>query len=137
MLGSLPQSSGFRSRAYLNMDSKMAEIIYQAIFEDLKATLGNDFIGELVETYCVETSGLLEQLRQALDRNDPSAFQRAAHSIKSSSASLGAMAFSGQAKELEMIGKSGDLSGAGGKLVLLVETYPDVQDALRTLAGAD
>ncbi len=117
------------------MNSEVAAVIHLSTFENLRSTLGDDFIGELVVTYCIETSGLLQQLRQALDQNDAVTFQRAAHSIKSSSASLGALNFSGQAKELEMIGKSGDLSGADAKMALLVEAYQDVQRTLRDLAG--
>lgn len=117
------------------MNSEVAAVIHLSTFENLRSTLGDDFIGELVVTYCIEMSGLLEQLRQALDQNDAVTFQRAAHSIKSSSASLGALNFSGQAKELEMIGKSGDLSGADAKMALLVEAYQDVQRTLRDLAG--
>jgi histidine phosphotransfer protein HptB len=108
-------------------------IIDLAIYNDLKLNLGDDFIDELVETYCVETPQLINQLQQALGSNDADTFRRAAHSIKSSSASIGAMQFSAQAKELEAIGKSGDLSGASALVASLVEAYGRVDQALQDL----
>ena len=113
----------------------MSEIIHPNTFEELKATLGEDFVVELVDTYCTEIPTLLDQLQLADDQNDPVTFQRAAHSIKSSSASLGAMDFSTQAKELEMIGKSGDLSGVGPKVNALRQSYQSVEQALHTLVS--
>ena len=111
----------------------MAAIIHPQVFNELQATLGADFIGELIDTYCEETPELLEQLQQALSQNDAEAFRRAAHSIKSSSASLGALEFSAQAKDLELLGKSGDISGAGEKVARLRVDYAQVEQALHVL----
>jgi HPt (histidine-containing phosphotransfer) domain-containing protein len=111
----------------------MTEPIHQTTFEELQATLGNDFTVELVETYFAETPGLLDQLHQAFSQGNAAVFQRAAHSIKSTSASFGALDLAAQAKELEMIGRAGDLSGAGEKLAALDESYLQVQQALQKL----
>ena len=70
------------------------DIIDLPTFNDLKELMGADFIGELIDTYIEETAGVIGQLRQALAAGDADAFRRLAHSIKSSSASLGALAFS-------------------------------------------
>ena len=91
-------------------------VIDQDTFAQLKELMGADFITELIDTYIGETSGLVDQLQQALTGQDAAAFGRLAHSIKSSSASLGALVFSQQARELEMMGKANDLSGAQAKL---------------------
>src|SRR5512139_1487920 len=101
----------------------MAVIIDPNTIEELKTTLGADFVKELIDTYRAETPKLLDQLCQALSQGDAIAFQRAAHSIKSSSASLGALEFSAQAKELEMLGKQGDLSQADEKVASLSAEY--------------
>lgn len=87
-------------------------IIDQRTFDDLKDVMGADFIVELVDTYTLETEGLIKQMQTALAAGDAAAFGRLAHSIKSSSASMGALAFSQQARELEMLGKTGSLAGA-------------------------
>ncbi len=108
-------------------------IIDPTTFDDLKAAMGEDFIPELVSTYLEETSTLIQKLHEALADNQADDFRRFAHSIKSSSASLGALEFSAQAKELEFIGKSGDLSQAGEPLARLDAAFPAVKTALQAL----
>ena len=97
-----------------------------AIFERLKAGLGEDFIVELVETYRVETPELIESLHKSLAAQDAETFRRSAHSIKSSSAALGALQLSGQARQLEMLGKSGEFQNAQGMLDVLAAEYDQV-----------
>ena len=93
------------------MDTQL--IIDRATFNDLKEVMGADFVVELIDTYTFETEGLIAQIYSALAAGDSTTFGRLAHSIKSSSASMGALKFSQQARELEMLGKAGDLAGAG------------------------
>ena len=109
------------------------EIIDPVTFNELKDLMGADFLVELIDTYNTETSGLIEQLRQALTTGDATSFGRIAHSIKSSSASLGALAFSQQARELEMLGKAIDLSGAGPKVERVAADFLQVKRRLEEL----
>ncbi len=102
-------------------------------FNNLKDLMGADFVVELIDTYNTETGALIEHLHQALASGDAAAFGRTAHSIKSSSASLGALAFSQQARELEMLGKANDLESAGPKLGLLVAGFDQVRRRLEEL----
>ena len=103
------------------------------VFENLKAMMGEDFIGELIDAYFEEAPQLIGQIEQALASGDAVVFRRAAHSLKSSSASFGAMQFSASAKELEMIGKEGNLAGSGDKVAVLKEDYVTVHDSLEAL----
>lgn len=109
------------------------EVIDLKTFNDLRAQLGSDFVTELIDTYSHDTEELLENLRQALVAKDAVSFERFAHTIKSSSASLGALVFSQQARELEMIGKSSDLSNADSKLELLSVGFLQVKRNLEEL----
>jgi HPt (histidine-containing phosphotransfer) domain-containing protein len=104
-----------------------------AIFENLKAMMGADFIGELIDAYFEETPQLIGQIEQALASGDAEIFRRAAHSLKSSSASFGAMQFSAKAKELEWIGKEGNLAGTGEKVASLKADYIMVHDTIEAL----
>ncbi len=107
--------------------------IDQAIFEKLQNDVGADFIGELIAAYCDETPQLLAQLRLALRDNDAAALRQAAHSIKSTSYTLGALSLGDLAKELEMMGRAGDLIGAQTKMDRLADEYDRVQLALKDL----
>jgi len=108
-------------------------IIDMPTYYQLKELMGADFVVELIDTYISETNTLIEQLGHALNNGEAASFGRVAHSIKSSSASLGALVFSQQARELEMMGKAADLAGAGEKLEKLGTGFRQVQQKLEEL----
>jgi HPt (histidine-containing phosphotransfer) domain-containing protein len=111
-----------------------AEPVIDALtFAELKTTVGADFIGELIDAYLEDTPRLINELAESLAQQDVTKFSRMAHSIKSSSAVFGALLFSAQAKELEMIGKQGDLTGVQPKVEHLEMNYVQVQQKLREL----
>jgi histidine phosphotransfer protein HptB len=110
-----------------------AAIIDRMVYQDLSDSAGADFVADLVETYYQETAQLIADLRVALEQDDATAFRRHAHSIKSSSATFGANDFAAQARELEMMGKAGDLSGAGPKVTELAAAFDAVKQALQEL----
>jgi HPt (histidine-containing phosphotransfer) domain-containing protein len=103
------------------------------IYNNLKVMMGDDYIGELIDAYFEETPQLIGQIERAYGSGDADAFRRAAHSLKSSSASFGAIQFSARAKELEMIGKEGSLAGVSDKVASLKEDYCAVHDTLEAL----
>ena len=102
-------------------------------FEALKESMGADFINELVQAYFEETPLLLDKLRQALASQDCELFRQAAHSIKSTSNSFGALDFGVLARELEMMGRATNLEGAPGKVEALVKDYTVVKMKLEEL----
>lgn len=99
-------------------------------FEALKDAMGDDFMDELLQAYYEETPQLLKALQQALSKADCEGFQRAAHSIKSTSNSFGALQFGEMARELEMMGKAAHLEGAQAKVEVLTACYENVCQAL-------
>ncbi len=99
--------------------------------EALASTTDAQFVHELIDTFLDDAPSLLENLETALSAGDAETFRRAAHSLKSNGASLGAMPFSTSAKALEMIGKSGDLTGAADKVEQLQAEFKEVMKALR------
>ncbi len=100
-------------------------LIDETVFKELREMMGDDFIPELIATYLEETPRLIAELQSELEAGNAPAFTRQAHSIKTSSASLGALKFSAQARELELIGKSGELGEAVEKTAALVAAYPE------------
>ena len=109
------------------------EIIDQATFAGLLDSLGGDidFLSELVEAYFDSSPGLLASMLQAIATGEATALQRAAHSLKTGSASFGAQAFAAQCKELEELAKTGALDGAAEKYEALEAGYAQVEAALQ------
>jgi HPt (histidine-containing phosphotransfer) domain-containing protein len=112
----------------------MSEVVIdQATFAGLTDLVGEDFIGELTETFFEEAPTLLAEMNQALDDGDADAFRRAAHSLKSNSESFGATRLATLARELEAMGREGRLDQARPKMPLLESTYEETAQALKAL----
>ena len=112
----------------------MSEVVIdQATFNGLVELVGDDFIGELAQTFFEEAPGLLAEMNRALDDGDAEAFRRAAHSLKSNGDSFGAVRVTSLARELEHMGRDGRLDEAGPKLPQLEAAYQEAAEALKAL----
>jgi len=111
-----------------------SEIIDQATFAKFFDSLGGDadFLNELVGAYLDSSPELFGSMQQAILTSDAPALQRAAHSLKSGSASFGAITFASSCKELEELGKVGMLTQAEEMLKTLEVAYSEVVVALQT-----
>jgi HPt (histidine-containing phosphotransfer) domain-containing protein len=108
-------------------------VIDQAAFNGLVELVGDDFIGELAQTFFEEAPELLAEMSRALDEGDAEAFRRAAHSLKSNGDSFGAVRLTSLARELEYMGRDGRLVEAGPKLSQLETAYGEAAEALKAL----
>jgi HPt (histidine-containing phosphotransfer) domain-containing protein len=100
------------------------------------AEYGRDFLIELIDVYLADAPKRLFELRRALETSDLDAFTRQAHTLKSSSAEVGAARLSGMAKEMESLGRAGRVEEMAKKLSELEEAYGHVQAALRSVRTA-
>jgi HPt (histidine-containing phosphotransfer) domain-containing protein len=106
--------------------------IDQNVFSVLKDTVGADFIGELIDAFFEDASKMFAELRQSLAAQDSESFRRAAHSLKSTSATFGATKLSELSRELESMGREKNLN-IGNRLQVLEETYRGVESQLKVL----
>ena len=89
-----------------------------------------DLLTRVINVYLEDSLRLLEALRQAVSKEDASDVKRQAHSLKSSSANVGALRLSTLCKELERM-DGGDSSVEGCQMLSRIETeYASVRDAL-------
>ncbi len=111
----------------------MAEVLDQPSFAALLESVGGDaeFVKELVDAYLQSTPDLFAGMRKAAAGGDAPALQRAAHSLKTGSANMGALAFAAQCKELEYLGRSGELAGVEARIDAAAAAYEDVSAALK------
>ena len=68
---------------------------------------------KVISTYFQSSSELMEKLRQAVEKGEAEATRQAAHSLKSSSANLGAKQLASLSKELEDVGRSHSMQKTG------------------------
>jgi len=108
-------------------------VVDSHVIAELSELMGEEFIVELVDTFCEEVPQLLLQLRQSQVDGDAAVFRRCAHSIKSSSASLGAMQLAALAKDLEALGKEERISGTEAALDELEVAYQQAELSLKAL----
>ena len=113
-----------------------AHTIDREAFDRLLESFGGDadFLAEMLETYFVDSPRQLDAMEGALAAGDAEHLRRAAHSLKSNSATFGALAFSAQAREIEMLAKHGKVRDAEPKVASLVAEYPHVEEGLRELS---
>jgi HPt (histidine-containing phosphotransfer) domain-containing protein len=97
---------------------------------------GEEFLHELIDVYLQDTPNRLLQLRHAFDGGDTETFNREAHTLKSSSANVGAMGLSALAKEMEVAGRNGKLEGMGRRVVEFEQQFAGVKAALEALRSA-
>ena len=76
--------------------------------------LGGDeeLLKELLGMLLEQISAGMAGIAQAIEHNDPPSLEHVAHSLKGAAASLAAERFRQRAWGLELMGRSGDLSGA-------------------------
>ncbi len=114
----------------------MTTPIDPSTFNTLLDSIGGDraFLAELVATFLTDGPVQLEALHAALARGDAETCRRAAHSLKSNAASFGALALAALCKELEDVGRSGDLAAAPELLARVEAEFASVRAALEILS---
>ena len=106
-------------------------LIDRATFDGLRDSVGADFIAEIVRTFSEEVPALLDQLHRAFRKGDAETFRRAAHSIKSNAATLGALSLSAWAGELDFAARENRLNEFGSRLEVLDDAFRHVLEELK------
>jgi CheY-like chemotaxis protein/HPt (histidine-containing phosphotransfer) domain-containing protein len=75
---------------------------------------GPNLLQRVVGLYRESSPRLIQDIRDCIDKGDAGGLRQAAHSLKSSSANLGAMRLSALANRLEELGRGGDTAKAQG-----------------------
>jgi HPt (histidine-containing phosphotransfer) domain-containing protein len=101
-----------------------ASAIDRAVFARLGEITGDDpeFLAELVDTYLADGDAQVRALREA-PAGDLAALVRPAHSLKSSSASIGAMALADRCRSLEADARAGQVDDVDGAIEAIAEGF--------------
>ena len=95
----------------------------------------DDFLREIVGLFFIDTPVRLADLERSLAAGDAATFQRAAHSIKGSSASLGARLLRALAEEIEGRAQKEGLAGLGPMVRSLKAEFAVVKTALEKIVS--
>ena len=104
-----------------------------AVYAELKATTGPEFVVELVDTFFEEAPGMLAELRFARADGDADRFRRAAHSLKSNANTFGALSLAARARELELKGLDAEPARDEAALTALEAEHAAAAAALKDL----
>ncbi len=86
-------------------------ILEPSALERLLEITGGDleFLDELIDTFLDDAQVQMAALRDAVAGDDPEAYVRPAHSLKSNAANVGAMGLATLSRDLEAAGRTGIL----------------------------
>ena len=97
----LPNSYSYSSGSFSIVDFSVLESICEMAGEE-----ANLLIEEMITTYLADTEVRLQAIAEAINQADAEIIEQAAHSMKSSSANLGAVNLAQLCEELEQLGRA-------------------------------
>jgi CheY-like chemotaxis protein/HPt (histidine-containing phosphotransfer) domain-containing protein len=104
----------------------------QTVVDDLREVMGDEFLS-LIRVFLEDTPRTLERLQAAAAAGEIPPMVAAAHSLKSTSANLGALELSELARQIEHGGRAGTLNNPTVVAARLVAEFIRVEGALRAL----
>ncbi len=91
-----------------------------------------DVFAEVINSYLEDAPKQVQEIQVAVKMGDAAAVARAAHTLKPTSATLGAIALAQLCKEIEAMGRAGNISEVlGQKVEQLAAEYEQVKTALQ------
>ena len=100
------------------------------VLGELREVLGAE-VDRIVAVYLEDAPRLIAQLERAAASNDPIALRVAAHTLKSSSANVGATTLADAARDLEHGARDGTLANPGTAVARIVGEFAQVRAALQ------
>jgi signal transduction histidine kinase/DNA-binding response OmpR family regulator/HPt (histidine-containing phosphotransfer) domain-containing protein len=107
-------------------------VLAPEVLEELEAVMGNDYLG-LIKLFLEDAPKQIQQLEQAAADNNIHGMIAPAHTLKSSSANLGALALSAIAKRIEIGARGNALNRPTVAVVMLEAEYKKAQNALQAM----
>ncbi|MCI0476391.1 MAG: Hpt domain-containing protein, partial [Anaerolineales bacterium] len=99
-------------------------------FRQLQEPGGPNIITQLIDLFLSELPTKLAAIQQAIGNRDATRLNKAAHTLKGSSANMGAQRAARVCLELENLGKAGDLTGAEDLFARLEQELARAKEAL-------
>jgi len=107
-------------------------VLAPEVLEELEAVMGGEYLG-LIKLFLEDAPKQIQQLEQAAADNNIHGMIAPAHTLKSSSANLGALALSAIAKRIEVGARGNALNRPTVAVVMLEAEYKKAQNALQAM----
>jgi signal transduction histidine kinase/DNA-binding response OmpR family regulator len=127
--GGSPESRPTRTLAVEPAGEKEMDVLDEKVLSELREIMEDDYVS-LLRTYLHNAPQLISDARDAIARSDPAALVLPVHSLKSSSANVGAMLLSEKAREVERLARGGDLAAARAAFEAIETAYGQAAGAL-------
>lgn len=114
---------------------RLPPVLDHEVLEELRAVLGTD-LDHLIDVFLDDSPRLIAALEQAAIGPDYDALRDAAHSLKSSSANLGAMSLSTAAKRVELGARERLLERPAVAVALVANEFTRARVALKAASAA-
>ncbi|WP_423178213.1 MULTISPECIES: ATP-binding protein [unclassified Stenotrophomonas] len=109
--------------------SKPQPVLDRDVLDELHAVIGDAAI-QIVSVFLDDAPAMVQQLQQAAQSGDEPRLQAVAHSLKSSSANVGALSLSAVAQRIEREARGGSLQRPAVAVALLVAEFARARVAL-------
>jgi signal transduction histidine kinase/CheY-like chemotaxis protein/HPt (histidine-containing phosphotransfer) domain-containing protein len=116
------------------MQASAAPVLSREIVDDLREIMGEEFVA-LVRVFLEDAPQALKKLEQAALKQDVDGLIGPAHSLKSTSANLGALALSDLARTIEHGSRQRTLTDPVGHVAALSREFHRVEGALKGFLG--
>ncbi|WP_457671122.1 EAL domain-containing protein [Thiolapillus sp.] len=133
----LPERKPVRAEKTARKESTQSEensLLNPAVLQQLRSleqTTGRNVLKKVVDHFLHQAPEGMKKLREALENEDAEQLQFLAHSMKSASANLGAIALSNQCRKLEEAAGNNDLSLAATLIDSIEEALTPAMEALK------
>jgi CheY-like chemotaxis protein len=101
--------------------------------QNLRDLGGDEFLGEVIGAFLADAPALIATLRSALPERNTEELRRAAHTLKSNGATLGAETFASLCRTAEQRAKAGELDGFSELVDRIEQEYAPLEEALTAL----
>lgn len=122
------------------MNEPAAQVLNERVLDELIASVEGDrgFVVDLIETYLADGEAHVADVEVAIAAGDLAGLVRPAHTLKSSSATVGAEHVAALARSLEVAGRAGATDEArSAHAVALRAAWEAAATALRAWIGGD
>ncbi|MBI5840374.1 MAG: Hpt domain-containing protein [Chloroflexi bacterium] len=100
-------------------------------YREIMGEEADAFIADIIKTYIQNGANLVQIITDSLASGDKTSFERAAHTLKSTSATVGAKELSAVAAELESLCKTEALSTLAPKVGQLAQEFSKAEAELQ------